>query len=162
MGLTNYKFTSMEDITDVEAKGYYKELLEKGKTEEEAFEIIAKGTREHGRILLPWEETLETAPELVKSQVADMEVRDAYRRLIALRKEDKTLIYGGFELLCGKKDRFVYRRFLGDKEYIIDCNLGKKVRKAYKTGNGYKLVFESVKCKDKKNLYPYDARIWVK
>ena len=29
MGLVNYPFTSMEQITDVEAKGYYQELLQK-------------------------------------------------------------------------------------------------------------------------------------
>ena len=162
MGLVNYEFTSMEQISDVEAKGYYKELLEKNKTKEEAFRTILTGTREHGRVLLPWEETLEEALDIVKSQVADKEVRDTYKKLIALRKEDKTLIYGDFELMCDKKDRFVYKRTLHGKEYIIDCNLGKKVRKAYPLKEDYKLVYDSVERMDTSKLQSYEARIWVK
>lgn len=162
MGLVNYEFTSMEQITDVEAKGYYKELLEKKKSPEEAFKIIAKGTREHGRILLPWETTLEKASDIVKSQAPDMEVRETYRNLIALRSENPALIYGDFELLCDKKDRFVYKRTLEGKEFIIDCNLGKKVRKAYLPGEGYSLIFHSAKYESKQKLHSYEARIWTK
>ena len=33
MGLVNYDFKFIEEITDVEAKGYYQELLKKGKKE---------------------------------------------------------------------------------------------------------------------------------
>lgn len=162
MGLINYGFTSMQQITDVEAKGYYKELLEKGKTQEEAFQTILAGTREHCRILLPWEETLETASDIVKSQAPDKEIHETYKKLMALRKEDKTLIYGDFTLLCDKKDRFVYKRSLNGKEYIIDCNLGKKVRKAYQVEKGYKLVFGNGARNVKDCLWSYEARIWVK
>ena len=56
MGLVNYPFASMEEITDVEAKGKYAELLEQGKTPEAAFAVILAGTREHTRVLLPWNE----------------------------------------------------------------------------------------------------------
>ena len=162
MGLVNYDFKSIEEITDVEAKGYYQELLKKGKKEEEAFKILAKGTREHGRILLPWEETLKNASDIVKSQAPDMEIHETYKKLIALRKEDETLIYGDFTLLCDKKDRFVYKRSLEGKEYIIDCNLGKKVQKAYPVEPGFELVYESGKFEQKQKLNSYEARIWVR
>ena len=162
MGLVNYDFKSIEEITDVEAKGYYQELLKKGKKEEEAFKILAKGTREHGRILLPWEETLKNASDIVKSQAPDMEIHETYKKLIALRKEDETLIYGDFTLLCDKKDRFVYKRSLEGKEYIIDCNLGKKVQKAYPVESGFELVYESGKFEQKQKLNSYEARIWAR
>lgn len=162
MGLVNYDFKSIEEITDVEAKGYYQELLKKGKKEEEAFKILAKGTREHGRILLPWEETLKHASDIVKSQAPDMEIHETYKKLIALRKEDATLIYGDFTLLCNKKDRFVYKRSLEGKEYIIDCNLGKKVQKAYPVEPCFELVYESGKFEQKQKLNSYEARIWAR
>ena len=162
MGLINYEFSSVDEITDVEAKGYFKELLEKGKTEEEAFKILLSGTREHCRILLPWEETLEKASDIVKSQAPDMEIRETYRKLISLRKEDKTLVYGDFTLLNKKKDRFVYKRSLDNKEYIIDCNLGKKVRKAYQAKEGFRLVYTSEINMSKKCLNSYEVRIWAK
>ena len=162
MGLVNYDFKSIEEITDVEAKGYYQELLKKGKKEEEAFKILAKGTREHGRILLPWEETLKNASDIVKSQAPDMDIHETYKKLIALRKEDATLIYGDFTLLCNKKDRFVYKRSLEGKEYIIDCNLGKKVQKAYPVEPGFELVYDSGKFEQKQKLNSYEARIWAR
>ena len=160
MGLINYDFSSVDEITDVEAKGYFKELLEKGKTKEEAFKILLSGTREHCRILLPWEETLEKASDIVKSQAPNMEIHENYKQLIALRKSDETLIYGDFTLLCDKKDRFVYKRSLNGKEYIVDCNLGKKVRKAYRVENGFRLVYASETNISKQYLNSYEVRIW--
>lgn len=162
MGLVNYKFSSMDEISDVEAKGYYQELLDKGKSKEEAFKILAKGTREHGRILLPWEETLSDASDIVKSQAPDMEIHETYKKLIALRKEDETLIYGDFTLLCNKKNCFAYKRSLNGKEYIIDCNLSKKVKKAYPIEAGFELVYDSGKFESKHKLNSYQARIWVR
>lgn len=160
MGLINYDFSSVDEITDVEAKGYFKELLEKGKTKEEAFKILLSGTREHCRILLPWEETLEKASDIVKSQAPNMEIHENYKQLITLRKSDETLIYGDFTLLCDKKDRFVYKRSLNGKEYIVDCNLGKKVRKAYRVENGFRLVYASETNISKQYLNSYEVRIW--
>jgi len=160
MGLINYEFSSVDEITDVEAKGYYQELLEKGKTKEEAFQILLAGTREHCRILLPWVETLEKASDIVKSQAPDMGIRENYKQLIALRKSDETLIYGDFTLLYDKKDRFVYKRSLNGKEYIVDCNLGKKVRKAYHVEEGFKLVYASETNMSKQYLNSYEVRIW--
>ena len=160
MGLINYDFSSVDEITDVEAKGYFKELLKKGKTKEEAFKILLSGTREHCRILLPWEETLEKASDIVKSQAPNMEIHENYKQLIALRKSDETLIYGDFTLLCDKKDRFVYKRSLNGKAYIVDCNLGKKVRKAYRVENGFRLVYASETNISKQYLNSYEVRIW--
>ena len=130
------------------------------KTKEEAFKILLSGTREHCRILLPWEETLEKASDIVKSQAPNMEIHENYKQLITLRKSDETLIYGDFTLLCDKKDRFVYKRSLNGKEYIVDCNLGKKVRKAYRVENGFRLVYASENNISKQYLNSYEVRIW--
>ena len=160
MGLVNYPFTSMEEITDVEAKGYYQELLEKGKTPEEAFATILAGTREHARILLPWNQFPADYRVQEKQQI-NKQVVNAYRRLIELRKSEKALIYGDFEVLSHKKDRFVYKRTLGESPYIIDCNLGEDVEKAYKM-EGYKLIYGTYKKTKRLFLQPYEARIWKK
>ena len=47
----------MSQITDVEAKGYYEENILK-KSHREVFDTLVAGTREHSRILLPWNEKL--------------------------------------------------------------------------------------------------------
>jgi len=159
MGLVNYDFTSMDEITDVEAKGKYAELLEKGKTPEEAFKIVAGGTREHTRILLPWNEFPEGTREGL-IQKARPEVTKLYKRLIVLRHTEKALVYGDFTVLNRKKDRFVYKRTLDGTEFVVDCNLGSTVKKAWDAA-GYELV-EPETVKDAGCLQAYEARVYKK
>ena len=159
MGLTNFEFTSMDQVTDVEAKGYYQEYLEK-MTPEDAFKKIVSGTREHTRIPLPWNETVQPCHAGLKQEVNE-EVLAAYKELIALRKDNKALIYGDFEVLDKKKDRFTYRRKLNGDTFIIDCNLGKKKQKAYISRGLFEMVYGSEGVEDGV-LRPYEARIWKK
>ncbi|MBQ7919406.1 MAG: alpha-glucosidase [Lachnospiraceae bacterium] len=160
MGLSNYRFTSMEQITDVEAKGYYQELLDRGKTPGQAFATILAGTREHCRVLLPWNEKLPSYHDGLKQEINE-DVQEAYRQLIALRKADETLVYGDFKILNDKRDRFTYSRGLNGRRYIIDCNLGQKKQKAYQSRGDYELVYASAEWEDG-FLQPYEARIWRK
>jgi len=157
MGLVNYEFASMDEVYDVEAKGKYAELLEQGKTPEEAFAVILAGTREHTRVLLPWNEfPAGTRKELIQEEKA--EVRAFYKKLIELRHKEKALIYGKFKVLCKKKDRFVYSRSLSGTEFVIDCNLGSKPRKAWKAEGCELILPEQVA--DAAVLQPYEARIY--
>lgn len=156
MGLANYEFTSMEQITDVEAKGYYAEQT-KRRPEGEVFAEILAGTREHCRIMLPWNETVPACQTELKQELNE-EVREAYHTLIALRKSDETFVYGEFELVNKERDRFVYRRSAGEKEYIIDCNLGKRTRRAYRPGAGFELIYTTGFVQG--DLGAYEARIW--
>jgi len=163
MGLTNYDFRSMDEITDVEAKGYYKEMLEK-KSPEEAFATILAGTREHTRIPLPWNFTegskiADSYPSHLR-QAPDTAVTAAYKQLIALRKSEKALIYGDFKVLCNKKDRFTYERSLDDTTFIVDCNLSDKEKKAFAAPGNFKMVFDSSSAGTDAKLAPYEARIW--
>ncbi len=194
MGLVNYRFTSMDQITDVESRNLYTELLEKGKTKEEAFAVILAGTREQCRVLLPWNgdgaagagRTLgrrDALPEGVDPdkiptflpQQIHPEITEVYRQLIALRREHKALIYGDFELLNGKKDRFVYHRWDETDSFVIECNLGEKEKKAVFAGRltgkaegsedgKYEQIFRTEKYRDlpAEVLGPYEVRIWKK
>ena len=119
MGLVNYVFNSPDEPTDVEAKGLVAELREKGKSEEEILKTINAGTREHTRILLPWNEYPETLREGLRQPINE-EITQTYKELIALRKSDKTLVYGDFEVINGKKDRFVYSRTLNGTTFVVD------------------------------------------
>ena len=56
-------------------------------------------------------------------------VLNFYRKLIALRKESDTLIYGDFTLLEeNDEDLFVYQRTMGDEKYRIIVNMSGKER----------------------------------
>ena len=157
MGLTNYKFTSMEQVTDVEAKGYYAEYLEK-MSEEDAFAKILSGTREHTRVLLPWNEKLPEYHRGLEQKIRS-EITETYRELIKIRHLDETFVYGEFTVLNRKKDRFVYQRSMNGSEYIIDCNLGKRAVKAF-CADDYECLFTTKNISEK--LDSYEARIWKK
>ena len=68
MGLSNVDFTSMDQITDVEAKGYYEEHIQT-KSHEEVFNLLLAGTREHTRILLPWNKKLPEYHKDIKQKI---------------------------------------------------------------------------------------------
>ena len=155
MGLANYEFTSMDQITDVEAKGYYAEHIEK-KSHDEIFKILLAGTREHTRILLPWNKTLPSWHQGLH-QDADPDITKIYQKLIELRHSDKTLIYGDFKVLNRKKNRFMYQR--GDS-YLIDCNLSDAAIKASVVSKDWQMIFP--KMVDKHTMKPYEARIYKK
>ena len=156
MGLENYKFTSIDQITDVEAKGYYKEFCEK-KSPEEAFKQILTGTREHCRVLLPWNKTINPCHEGLKQDI-DHKVTSEYMKLIQLRKTEKGLVYGDFEVLNDSKDRFVYKRSYKDAEYIIDCNLSNSYQESHAAGANYYLLY-GTEAETEKIMKPYEARI---
>ncbi len=165
MGLSNYEFTSMEQITDVEAKGYYEEQT-KSRPKDEVFRELLAGTREHCRVLLPWNETMPKYHEGLEQEIKE-DVRDVYKELIALRKNNEALIYGDFKVFNQNKNRFVYSREAGSKEYIIDCNLGTEPQQAFKPGKGYEMIYPSVLSSgtvsfNAEVLGAYEARIWAK
>ena len=127
---------------------------------EEAFQIILSGTREHTRILLPWNE-LPANYSVQENQKANEAITKIYQTLIQMRKADKTLVYGDFKVLNKKKNRFVYSRKFENCEYIVDCNLGKVPVKAYSVPTDYELVFyEGLDSANKALLGVYECRIW--
>ena len=158
MGLANYDFTSIDQMTDVEAKGYYEEKC-RTEDKDKVFAALLAGTREHCRVLLPWNEMLPSYHAGLTQDIKE-EVQKAYKEIIELRRSDKTFIYGDFEVLSKKKNRFVYRRYEGQTEYVIDCNLNKDACEAYTLGGGYELVYTTNS--DKAELSSYEARIWKK
>ena len=163
MGLANYDFSNIDQLTDVEAKGYYAEHTAT-RPADQVFKELLAGTREHCRVLLPWNEKL---PEYHAGLVQEIkeDVRTVYKELIALRKNNDTLIYGDFRVINRKKNRFVYSRKAGEREYMIDCNLGKDTQRAYKPGADYKMVYPSILASETTSFHmdtlgPYEARIW--
>ena len=159
MGLANYGFTSMEQITDVEARGYYDEHVKK-EPAEKVFATILAGTREHARVMLPWNEKLPACHAGLRQEPKE-EVLSAYRKLLRLRREEKAFVYGAFRVLDRHKDRFVYARKLGERVYVVDCNLGGKPCRAFSMKGKWKLVYDTVRAEERtvRTLQGYEARI---
>lgn len=134
--LTNYPFKSMDDISDVEAKGMY-EALTKTKSPEEAFKTILAGTRDHARVLLPWNDNAPFKQEM------DSDVHDFYKAFLSFRKENRAIVYGDFKVLRNVKDGFTYSRSDKNSEILVDCHLNTGALKAYKAPAGFEKVFEN-------------------
>ena len=151
MGLVNYDFKGMEDIDDIEARNYYKALC-KQIPESEAFKIILAGTRDHARVLLPWNENAKLKQDI------DEDVVKFYKDLLHFRKGHNEIWYGEFKVLRDKKDIFTFERRLENKSVIVDCNLNVGTKNAYSVPEGYKEVFASNA--DGKTLKDYGFRIF--
>ena len=162
MGLVNYDFKSIDEITDIESKNKYAELIAEGKSEEEAFATILAGTREHARRLLPWnDQPAETIDHL--RQRADEYMLAVYKNLIELRHKHKALVYGSFSVMNKSKGRFTYMREYKQSRIVVDLNLEAKATKHAFNDPEYKTIFAPLADRDNMDyLSPYEARIWIK
>ncbi|NLG02425.1 MAG: alpha-glucosidase, partial [Clostridia bacterium] len=150
MGLTNHHFASIEEITDVESKGAYQEYL-KTMSEEAAFRKVLAGTREHARLMIPWEELEQ-----------HKEIHSFYERMIALRKAYKTLIYGAFIPVSDKKNRWTYKREDDEAVFLIDCNLSEYTIKRKPISKEYQCIMNTYGDRDgnEKEMQPYEAVVY--
>ncbi len=162
MGLVNYKFESIDEITDIESRNKYKEMIAAGTSEADAFATILAGTREHARRLLPWDDlSIETPGHL--TQRADEYMLAIYRTLIELRHKHKALVYGSFTVTNKSKGRFAFMREYQKSRIVVDLNLeGHGVKHAFNDPE-YKILFAPLADHDNMDfLSPYEARIWIR
>lgn len=145
LGMTNAGYTSIGQYRDVESLNYYQIMLQSGKTEAEALEILRQRSRDNGRTPMQWngapnagftDGTPWLAPaENYKTVNAEREEQDPdsilhyHKALIRLRKENPVIAEGQIKFLhCGQVGIFAYLRSLDDDELWIFNNLtGKEI-----------------------------------
>lgn len=177
IGMVNGEFNQLEDLRDVESLNYYKELVEKGTKEHEAYEVVRVGSRDNCRTPMCWDKTenagfttgtpwIETIGNYEKINVASQEkdknsVLNFYRKVIKLRHEYPELVYGEFELVKDKwKDVLCYFRRGENATYLIEINLTDKVQKKVMSTKAYELVLSNVNNKASNELTPFEANIY--
>lgn len=139
LGMTNAHYTSIDQYRDVESLNYYKIMLEKGKTQAEALEVLAQRSRDNSRTPMQWSAAPNAGftsgtpwiapPENYKSINAEAELADEdsifyfYQKLIRLRKELPVIASGKIQFLYPEEDRVIaYRRYDADSELLVLCN----------------------------------------
>lgn len=139
LGMTNAYYTDIHQYRDVESLNYYKIMLENGKTEAEALEVLSQRSRDNGRTPMQWSDAPNAGftsgtpwifpPENYKTINAEAELADTdsifyfYQRLIRLRKELPVIAEGKIQFLFPDNDRVIaYRRFDGTNELLVLCN----------------------------------------
>ena len=139
IGMTNYPFSGIEDLVDVETLNAYQERKAQGFPEEEIMRSLCAKARDNARTPMQWDDSPEggftkgSPWYRVNPNYKEINAKRAledkgsvfyhYQKLIALRKEEPLLVHGTFELLC-PEDRhvFAYVREWKCKKWLIICN----------------------------------------
>lgn len=142
LGMTNYPFVSIDEYDDVEARGYWRTLVETGRVPaDELLWHLARTSRDHARTPMQWTggehggfttgtPWLAVNPNHVEinaeAQLADpASVFHHHRRLIALRREHPVLVYGEVvDLDPGHPRVFASTRTSADACAVVVINLG--------------------------------------
>lgn len=140
LGMTNPGYQDISEYRDVESINYYKILLEEGKTEDEALEILGRRSRDNGRSPMQWNSSEYAGFSVnepwigvpdnhtyinVEAEETDPDsILNYYRKLVSLRKQYAVIQKGTVEFLY--QDRpgiFAYRRLLEGQELLVLNNL---------------------------------------
>ena len=140
IGMTNVRFSAIDDYKDVAIKNLYKEEKEKGKTHQEIMDIIWKNGRDNARTPMQWMNkenggfTTGTPWIKLNSNYQRINVSEQiqnpfsiyhyYRKLIQLRKKYPVLVYGNYDLILAESDQmYAYTRTLENEKFMIMTNL---------------------------------------
>mgnify|MGYP000043978905 FL=1 len=140
IGMTNVKFDSIYDYNDVKGINIYKEKVEQGLSGEEALKYVWAVSRDNSRTPMQWDSSENSGfttgkPWIrinknhkyinVKDQLKDENsILNFYKKMINIRKENKTLIYGSYDLILEDHEKiYAYTRIMREEEFVIIVNL---------------------------------------
>ncbi|MFM8529072.1 MAG: alpha-glucosidase [Ilumatobacteraceae bacterium] len=144
LGMTNYPFTSIEQYDDVEVKGLWRGFVETGRvTAEELLHHLARTSRDHARTPMQWSAArhggfttgtpwLVVHPNHVDVNAAEQRARGHsvfhhYRRLVAQRRAEPTLVHGTLvDLAPGHEQVVLLGRELDGRRFVVAANFGRK------------------------------------
>ena len=143
IGMTNIKFDTIEEYNDIEIRNMYKERIARGFTHEEIMESIYAKGRDNARTPVQWDNTENAGfttgkPWLkVNENYRDVNVENAlkdkdsifyhYKKLIDIRRNNESIIYGDYELLDPEdKNIYAYRRRFNGDNILVVCNFYEK------------------------------------
>lgn len=177
IGMVNQRFQSISELRDIESLNLYHDLL-KTMGEDEAFQKILTGTRDHARTPMQWtsgcyagfsdHEPWICMDDDYKTCNVDVQMNDKdsvlnfYRRLLALRKKHLALIYGDIKIINKKrKNLLTYYRSNQLEVFYIECNLSRKtIRRKTVLPVGLRLISNYQEASPSE-LKPYEAAVWL-
>jgi oligo-1,6-glucosidase len=140
LGMTNVKFSSIDEYKDIETLNMYKEKVqENGEDSEKVMLSIYTKGRDNARTPVQWDDTdhagfttgtpwIKVNPNF-KEINAEKAVKDEnsvfhyYKKLIQLRKQHDVIVYGSYEIILEEhKEIYAYTRTLGDEKLLVITN----------------------------------------
>ncbi len=178
IGMTNSRFSSLDELRDVDALMRYETALAEGDTKDAALHSAAFCTRDHARTPMqwscapnagfsegvPWLKLNTNYPTInVENQKNNpASVLSFYKKLIALRKQNEALVYGEFHpMFLRDTNTFCYFRIAGGKKFYVEINLTQDDRK--RPGPltaGHRLLLANYGG-IARHLRPYEANVYL-
>lgn len=177
IGMIDPDYDSMADYVDVESLNAYQMLLEEGKSQQEAFQIIQAKSRDNSRIPMQWD-TSENAgfstgtPWLkVGKSYKDINVENEikgliftfYQDLIRLRKEMPIISEGNYKpAFEDSKQVYAFERQFEDQKLLVLNNFYSKeveidLPAVYQNGQILISNYEDAEVSEKILLKPYQT-----
>ncbi len=171
IGMVNQAFTSLDQLRDVESINLAAELTASGTDPDAVFARVLAGTRDHTRVPMAWDASggFTTGTPWIEGDgdhtinVASQEgdaasVLEWHRRLIALRRGSRALIYGETTTERSSRDVWRYRRARDGEEYLVVLNLTDRPARTTAPPAGAELLLASGA--GTRELAPYEAQLW--
>ena len=142
LGMSNIKFDKIEDYKDIESINMYKQIQSKGGDLKEFLEAQKIGARDNGRTPFQWDATPNagftngTAWIKINLNYKNINVGaeeldtnsclNYFRKIVQLRKNNKVLVYGKYELLDKENPKvYAYTRGEGAEKVLVILNFSK-------------------------------------
>ncbi|WP_210619718.1 alpha,alpha-phosphotrehalase [Mammaliicoccus lentus] len=139
IGMTDPKFTSIDQYRDIETLNAYRSLRNQGLDEDAIMKVIGQKSRDNSRTPVQWTDEENAGfttgapwigiPDNYKEINVEAAIKDkdsifyTYQQLIDIRHKHDIITYGDVEpLYMDHPDLFIYKRKLDNEEWLIVAN----------------------------------------
>lgn len=146
IGMTNSPFKDITEYRDIESINLYRNETLNGRDSKEIMDYLSKRSRDHSRTPMQWDagesagfttgepwiklNSNYEAINMEQSKDDPESILQFYRKLIRLRKENKTLVYGSYaELYADSEQIGGYTRTLDSEKWTVLCNFTSEIVK---------------------------------
>ncbi|RKR08253.1 trehalose-6-phosphate hydrolase [Flavobacterium sp. 90] len=142
IGMHNITAQNIDEMVDIQGRTHYKLAVENGKNDKEALLEGNEHNRDKSRSPMQWNANtfagfskgktwIKINSDYKKTNVAVLETQknsilNNYKKLIALRNEEKVLQYGTYENLESSKDQISFTRSFEGEKITVIINFGLK------------------------------------
>lgn len=140
IGMTNVRFSSIEDYRDIETRNFYREFVEDNKGDPKAaMAIIHAKSRDNARTPMQWDASTHagftsgtpwiqvnpnyTAINVERDRTDSNSIFAYYQELIRLRKANPIIVYGTYNLILDDDPAiYAFTRTLDDDRLLVILN----------------------------------------